>query len=117
MAAQPSADACLEMSAHKAAARTYLKLRLDLDKQQAPLWNELEAIAAENDTAMLELCTDRPANPEGRSLVARSERAEIRLDRRLAALKALNVPLRKLYATLSAEQRAVVDALPMPLPF
>lgn len=64
---------------------------------------------------MRTLCSNRLAGAEEQSLLARSEMAERPLEKYLVTIKARNVRLRKLYATLSSEQRAFVDRMPAPL--
>ena len=111
------AEVCADSLAHRAAARAYLKARLDLTPQQLPMWQELDAVATEGDMEERQACAKLPATPADLSVLQRLDTAEERTARQLAHLRKIKDPLRKLTATLSIEQQKQIDRSMPPLPF
>ena len=112
-----SAGACLDGMAHRAAGRAYLKARLDLTPPQLLIWQELETVAAEDEALERQACANLGSRPTDQSIVQRLDTAEARAARRLAHLRKVNEPLKKLAATLSPEQRRLIDQPMAPVPF
>lgn len=114
---QGLAEVCLDRLAHRAAGRAYLKARLDLTPQQLPLWQELDDVAAEDDAEERQTCSKLPHNPWGQSITQRLDTAEERASNKLAHLRKVSGPLRKLTAALSPEQQKLIDQPVPPFPF
>jgi len=112
-----SAGACLDGLAHRAAGRAYLKARLDLTPPQLLIWQELETVAAEGEAQERQACANLASRPADLSIVQRLDTAEARASRQLAHLRKVNEPLKKLAATLSPEQRRLIDQPMAPVPF
>lgn len=111
------AEACLDRLAHRAAARAYLKVRLNLTPQQLPIWQELDAVVIDGDAAERQACAKLPPRPADQSILQRLDAAEERAARQLADLRKVSDPLRRLTATLSPGQQKLVDQSMPPFPF
>lgn len=110
-------EACLDMMAHRAAGRAYLKARLDLTPQQLPAWQELETVAGQDEAEERRVCASLPAKPDELSLMQRLDGAEERATLQLAHLRKVSEAFKKLAATLSPEQQRLIDQSMPPLPF
>ena len=111
------AEACLDRLAHRAAARAYLKARLDLTPQQLPIWQELDAVAIDVDAAERQACAKLPHRSADQAVLQRLDAAEERAARQLADLRKVSEPLRRLTATLSPGQQKLIDQSMPPFPF
>lgn len=111
------AEACLDRLAHRAAARAYLKARLDLTPQQLPIWQELDAVAIEVDAAERQACAKLPPRLADQAILQRLDAAEERSARQLADLRKVSEPLRRLTATLSPGQQKLINQAMPPFPF
>lgn len=109
------ADICLDMVAGKSAFWGYLKSRLNLTGQQLTIWHEIETALGENEQEERQACATVPPRPDETGFVQRAEDAQSRLAAELARLRKLEDPIHKLAATLSPEQRRLLDRLP-PVP-
>lgn len=116
--ARPAAtEACLDMMAHRAADRAYLRVKLDLTPQQLPAWQELETVSSQGEAEERQFCASLPAKPDELLLVQRLDKAEERATRQLAHLRKVGESFKKLAATLSPEQQRLIDQSMPPLPF
>lgn len=111
------AEACLDRLAHRAAARAYLKARLDLTPQQLPIWQELDAVVIDGDAEERHACAKLPPRPADQAILQRLDAAEERAARQLADLRKVSAPLRRLIATLSPGQQKLIDQSMPPFPF
>jgi hypothetical protein len=106
---QPPSEGCAEMIARKAAMRADLKARLSLDLQQLAVWHEVESVAADVEKEERGFCVSLASTADRQPLVERLDVAEKLLSLRLAQLRKVNEPLRKLTAMLTPEQRGVLE--------
>jgi hypothetical protein len=98
------AEGCLEMVARRAALRTYLKARLNLNSQQLATWQDFENAATESEADERQACSSLAAKPGDQTIVQRMDTMEEMLARRLAQVRKVGAPLRKVVATLSPDQ-------------
>jgi hypothetical protein len=103
--------ACYERNARRVGQRAYLKARLDLKPEQMGLWNAFEKASDEVTTKQKARCAalpnERPQTPP--SLTDRVNRQEERMKMRLESIQAVKPSLTALYASLTPEQKEIVD--------
>jgi hypothetical protein len=103
--------ACYDRSARRIGQRAYLKARLDLKPEQMALWNNFEKasddVAAKQKARCATLPTARPEKPA--SLTDRVNRQEERMKMRLESIQTVKPSLTALYASLTPEQKEIVD--------
>jgi len=104
-----AADGCLDMMARQAALRAYLKARLNLSAQQLVAWQEFENAATESELEDRQACAKLPGKPGDQTVIQRLETAEEMLSRRLAQVRKVAGPLRKVIATLSPDQLRLLE--------
>lgn len=98
------AESCLDMVARRAALRAYLKARLNLNSQQLATWQDFENAATESEADERQACSNLAAKPGDQTIVQRMDAMEEMLARRLAQVRKVGAPLRKVVATLSPDQ-------------
>jgi hypothetical protein len=103
-------EMCVERVARRAGNRAYLKERLDLKPEQLPLWDNFQkaadAAGAKDKARCASLPTDTNTAP---SFMDRFSRREEMTKGRLESLEAVKPSLQALYASLTPEQKAIVD--------
>jgi hypothetical protein len=103
--------ACYDRTARRIGQRAYLKARLDLKPEQMALWNAFEKasddVSAKQKARCAALPTERPQAPA--SLTDRVNRQEERMKMRLEAIQTVKPSLTALYASLTPEQKEIVD--------
>ena len=113
MTPEKMADRCRDHFARDAGRLAFLEARLDLTDAQKPLWRTYADQVTKGDTAKRDACLAAvPAKAEEMkppTAVERGERRLQRLEAELTAAKAEQPALEKLYGSLTAEQRAVID--------
>jgi len=97
-------ESCLDMVASRAALRAYLKARLNLNSQQLAAWQDYENAASESEADERQACSSLTAKPGNQSIDQSIETMEEMLARRLAQVRKVSAPLRKVVATLSPDQ-------------
>ncbi len=109
------ADKCLDTMARRAALRTFVRTRLNLNSQQLTAWREFEDVAADGDEEERQACSKIGPRPDGQTMLQRMEMTEEAMSRRLVQIHKLGTPLRKLIATLSPEQQQLLEqSMPAP---
>ena len=103
--------ACYDRNARRIGQRAYLKARLDLKPEQMALWNAFEKASDDVSTKQKARCAtlpnERPQAPA--SLTDRVNRQEERMKMRLEAIQTVKPSLTALYASLTPEQKEIVD--------
>jgi hypothetical protein len=103
--------ACYDRNARRIGQRAYLKARLDLKPEQMALWSAFEKasdeVSAKQKARCAALPTEQPQAPP--SLTDRVNRQEERMKMRLEAIQAVKPSLGALYASLTPEQKEIVD--------
>ncbi len=103
-------DMCIEHVARRIGNRAYLKARLDLKPEQVPLWNDFEKAAndasAKDKARCASLPTDMKTPP---NFMDRMTMREDFMKSRLETLEAVKPSLQALYASLTPEQKAILD--------
>ncbi len=103
-------DFCVERVARRAGNRAYLKERLDLKPEQVPLWDNFQkaadAAGARDKARCASLPTDVKTPP---SFMDRFNMREEMMKARLESLESVKPSLQALYASLTPEQKAIVD--------
>jgi hypothetical protein len=102
---------CQDIYAHKVGELAFLEAKLSLTPAQEPLfanWKQVSLDAAKRHAAD---CATRETREPGqhRDLIARLDRQEIRLKRRLADITAERPSLSALYAALNPTQKEELD--------
>jgi hypothetical protein len=101
---------CVERVARRAGNRAYLKERLDLKPEQMALWNNFEKAAndvtAKDKARCASLPTEIKTPP---SIVDRMTMREQFMKARLDSLEAVKPSLQALYASLTPEQKEILD--------
>lgn len=104
---------CTDRTAHAAGRLAYLEAKLKPTAAQQAAWKKYSDAVTADATAREKECLARPARNDGKgerpSIVERQAMMEKGLEARLASLKATTPALQSLYATLSDEQKAVLD--------
>ncbi len=101
---------CVERVARRAGNRAYLKERLDLKPEQLPLWDNFQKAAdaaAAKDKARCASLPGEVKTPP--SFMDRFNMREEMMKARLEALESVKPSLQALYASLTPEQKAIVD--------
>lgn len=103
---------CTDRTAREAGRLAYLESKLKPTAAQQAAWKKYSEAMTADATAREKECLSRPARDKNGvrpSIVERQAMMEKRLEARLASLKATTPALQSLYATLSDEQKAVLD--------
>lgn len=102
--------ACLNKNARAIGHRAYLKARLDLTPQQLPLWTAFEKASDDASAKQKARCATLPAEMKERpNLTDRMNRREEAMKARLESLQAVKPSLNALYASLTPEQKEMMD--------
>lgn len=102
--------ACIDQNARRIGQRAYMKARLDLKPEQMPLWNAFEKASDEVSAKHKARCATLPTEIKPPvSLTDRVNRQEERMKARLEAIQAVKPSLTALYASLTTEQKEIVD--------
>jgi hypothetical protein len=105
------ASMCSDRSAREVGHLAYLEAKLKPTSAQATAWTKYrDAMTAQAKTAE-QNCLSRPARVKGErpSIVERQAMMEKGLEAKLASLKATQPALQGLYATLTDDQKQVLD--------
>jgi hypothetical protein len=103
-------DMCAEQVARRIGNRAYLKARLDLKPEQVPLWTTFEKAADEASAKDKARCATLPTEIKTPpSFMERTNRRAERLKARLDSIEAVKPSLQALYASLTPEQKAILD--------
>jgi len=101
---------CEEHIARRIGNRAYLKSRLDLKAEQVIAWNTFEKAADEASAKEKARCASLPAEMKTPpSFADRFNQREERMKTRLESLQSVKPSLMALYATLTPEQKAILD--------
>jgi len=101
---------CADHTARVIGHLAYLDAKLKPTAAQEAAWKSYNDAVTADAKAREKDCLARPAKHEGRpSIVERQAMMEKGLEARLASLKATTPALQSLYATLSDDQKAVLD--------
>ena len=101
---------CNEQIARRIGNRAYLKAKLDLKSEQMANWNAFEKAADEASAKQKTRCSTLPAELKGPvSLTDRMGMQEEAMKARLEAIQSIKPALTTLYASLTPEQKAVLD--------
>ena len=98
------AESCLDVVARRAALRAYLKARLNLASDQLATWQDYENAATESEADERQACSSLTATQANQTIDQRMDTMEETLARRLAQVRKVGAPLRKVVATLSSDQ-------------
>lgn len=104
---------CTDRTAQAAGRLAYLEAKLKPTSAQQAAWKKYSDAVTADAGAREKECLARPARHDGKgerpSIVERQAMMEKGLEARLASLKATTPALQSLYATLSDDQKAVLD--------
>ena len=101
---------CLDRVAHRAGARAYLKVRLELTPEQMTAWNAFAKAADDADVKETTRCNALPTDMKERpNFVDRLGREEDAMKARIERIEAVKPTLTAFYSTLSPEQKVVLD--------
>ncbi|MFO1079959.1 MAG: Spy/CpxP family protein refolding chaperone [Reyranellaceae bacterium] len=101
---------CLEDVARRASNRAYLKVRLDLKPEQMTAWSAFAKVADDADAKDVARCNALPTELKDRpTYLERLTVEEEVLKARLSRLESVKPSLQALYATLSTEQKEILD--------
>ncbi len=101
---------CSEQVARRIGNRAYLKARLDLKPEQMANWTAFEKAADDASAKQKTRCSTLPAELKGPvSLTDRMGMQEEAMKARLEAIQSIKPALTTLYASLTPEQKAVLD--------
>jgi len=101
---------CEEHIARRIGNRAYLKSRLDLKAEQVTAWNTFEKAADEASAKEKARCASLPTEMKTPpSFADRFNQREDRMKTRLESLQSVKPSLMALYATLTPEQKAILD--------
>src|SRR5437868_9632125 len=101
---------CEEHIARRIGNRAYLKSRLDLKAEQITAWNTFEKAADEASAKEKARCASLPTEMKTPPNFAdRFNQREERMKTRLESLQSVKPSLMALYATLTPEQKALLD--------
>ncbi|MBX9946188.1 MAG: Spy/CpxP family protein refolding chaperone [Reyranella sp.] len=102
---------CLDQVARRIGNRAYIKARLELKPEQMAAWNAFEKAADDASAKSNARCATLPAEMKERpNYVDRLSMEEDAMKARVASIEAVKPTLVALYAVLSPEQKAVLDA-------
>ena len=103
-------DMCIEHVARRIGNRAYLKARLELKPEQVALWNTFEKAADEASAKDKARCASLPAELKtAPNFMDRMTMRESFMKSRLEALESVKPSLQALYASLTPEQKAILD--------
>ncbi len=103
-------DMCIEHVARRIGNRAYLKARLDLKPEQVPLWNSFEKAADEASAKDKARCASLPTELKTPpNFMDRMTMREGFMKSRLETLETVKPSLQALYASLTSEQKAILD--------
>jgi hypothetical protein len=101
---------CLDRVAHRAGARAYLKVRLELKPEQMTPWNAFAQAADAADAKETTRCNALPTDMKERpNFMDRLTLEENALKARVERMEAVKPTLLAFYSTLSPEQKVVLD--------
>ena len=101
---------CLDRVAHRAGARAYLKVRLELKPEQMTAWNAFSQASDAADAKETTRCNALPTDMKERpNFVDRLSREEDFMKARIERIEAVKPSLLAFYNTLSPEQKVVLD--------
>lgn len=101
---------CTDHTARVIGHLAYLQAKLKPTATQQAAWKSYNDAVTADATAREKDCLARPARHEGRpTIVERQAMMEKGLESRLESLKATTPALQSLYASLSTDQKAVLD--------
>jgi LTXXQ motif family protein len=101
---------CLDRVAHRAGARAYLKVRLELKPEQMTAWNAFAKAADDADAKDIVRCNALPSEMKERpSYVERLNLEEAAMKARVERIEAIKPTLVSFYDSLSPDQKAVLD--------
>lgn len=109
MAFNPKA-VCLDRIAHRAGARTYIKVRLELKPEQMTAWNAFAKASDDADVKETARCNALPTEMKERpTYVDRLTQEETAMKARVERIEAVKPALLAFYNTLSSDQKVVLD--------
>jgi len=101
---------CVEQVARKIGARAYLKAMLDLKPEQMQAWNAFEKAADEASAKDKARCASLPTEMKDRPNFAdRYTQREEMMKARLDSIEAVKPSLLALYASLTPDQKQLMD--------
>ena len=101
---------CQEQVSRRIGNRAYLKSRLDLKPEQMTNWSAFEKAADEASAKQKTRCATLPTEVKmPMSLIDRMSMQEEAMKARLESIQAVKPSLLTLYASLTPEQKAVLD--------
>jgi hypothetical protein len=101
---------CLNQTAKRIGQRAYLKARLDLKPEQMNQWNAFEKASDEASAKQKARCATLPAEVKMPvSLTDRLNMQEDAMKARLEAIQAVKPSLTALYASLTPEQKEIME--------
>lgn len=105
------ASMCSDRSAREIGHLAYLEAKLKPTSAQAAAWTKYRDAISAQAKAAEQNCLSRPARVKGErpSIVERQAMMQKGLEAKLASLKATQPALQSLYATLTDEQKQVLD--------
>ena len=116
--ARPSPkEVCMDTVALRAGFLGYLKAKLDLTPPQLAAWQEAEAVFNDVAKSEREGCSRLPAEVPQASMLGAITFAEEHTASHQQQLQKMGPAIRKLYESLSASQRKVMDSIPPPMMF
>jgi hypothetical protein len=110
-------EVCMNVVALRAGFLGYLKAKLDLAPPQLAAWQEAEAVFNDVAKGEREACSRLPAEMAQATVLRAITFAEERTASHQLQLQKVGPAIRKLYESLSASQRKVMDSIPPPLMF
>ncbi len=110
-------EVCMNTVALRAGFLGYLKAKLDLAPQQLAAWQEAEAVFNDVAKSEREGCSRLPAEVAQASVLGAITFAEEHTASHQQQLQKMGPAIRKLYESLSASQRKVMDSIPPPMMF
>ncbi len=110
-------EVCMNAVALRAGFLGYLKAKLDLAPPQLAAWQEAEAVFNDVAKGEREGCSRLPAEVAQASVLRAIAFAEEYTASQQQQLQKTGPAIRKLYESLSASQRKVMDSIPPPMMF
>ncbi len=103
-------DMCVDHVARRIGNRAYLKAKLDLKSEQVALWNAFEKAADQASAKDKARCAALPTEVKTPpNFMDRMNMREQMLKARLESIEAVKPSLQALYASLTPEQKTVLD--------
>jgi hypothetical protein len=101
---------CMEQTARRVGNRAYLKARLELKPEQMALWNAFEKASDDASAKQKARCATLPKEVKMPvSLTDRMSMQEDAMKARLESIQAVKPSLTALYASLTPEQKEILD--------